>query len=246
MNKHRIGALVAAAALTLTFAGTALGATKVWAGNGYPNETCNSGSETALWIWTGDNPGALTINGNVQSGTWEHKGNGSWHLELTLGAGNYPPTSASLEYTGDSGTLTLSHCDGETTTTTEETTTSDETTTSVETTTTSVETTTSDETTTTTSETTTFETTTTDTTTTVVEAFNVEPAVCRLDDPTSRIQIRRLVGLIALTRPRLLHRRERGHRCRHRVRRRRSGVHRGLPGRPQRDHHRWRGRAVRR
>ena len=33
----------------------------------------------------------------------------------------------------------------------------------------------------------------------MVEAFNVEPAVCRLDDPTSRIQIRRLVGLIALT-----------------------------------------------
>ena len=56
MNKHRIGALVAAATLTLTFAGTAFAATDSWQGNGYPVKSdCNeSEAGTALWIWTGD------------------------------------------------------------------------------------------------------------------------------------------------------------------------------------------------
>src|SRR6478735_9004229 len=148
MNKHRIGALIAAMALTLTFAGTAFATSHPWTGNGYPNETCTGDQTTALWVWTGDSPTSLTINGNVQSGTWTHNGNGSWHFTVTLGAGNWPPSSASVEYTGGSGVLTLSHCDGGTvtTTTTSETTTSDESTTSDETTT-SDESTTSDETT---------------------------------------------------------------------------------------------------
>ena len=154
MNKHRIGALVAAAALTLTFAGTAFASEFPWQGNGYPNETCDGSQETALWIWTGDDPTSLTVNGNLQSGSWEQQGKGSWHFEVALGAGNYPPTSASVEYTGDSGVLTLSHCDGTVTTTTEETTTEE---------TTTDETTTEE---TTTDETTTEETTTTDVTTT--------------------------------------------------------------------------------
>ena len=41
MNKHRIGALVAAVALTLTFASTALASSFTWGHNGYPNATCN-------------------------------------------------------------------------------------------------------------------------------------------------------------------------------------------------------------
>jgi hypothetical protein len=162
MNKHRIGALIAAAALTLTFAGTALATDHPWAGNGYPQQSCNGSPETALWVWTGDSPTSLTINGNVQSGSWSQNGQGSWHFTVTLGAGNFPPTSASVEYTGGSGVLTLSHCDGTVTTTT----TSEVTTTTSESTTTSDETTTTSEETTTTEVTTTSEETTTTSTTT--------------------------------------------------------------------------------
>ena len=47
INKHRIGALIAAAALTLTFAGTAFAATANWAGNGYPiKENCDDAGTT--------------------------------------------------------------------------------------------------------------------------------------------------------------------------------------------------------
>jgi hypothetical protein len=177
MKKSRLGALVAAAALTLTFAGTAFATTQAWGGNGYPQQSCTENSETALWVWTGDNPTSLTINGNVQSGSWVKQGGGSsaYHFEVTLGAGNFPPVTASVEFTGDAGTLTLSHCDGTVTTTTEETTTSSEdtttsseetTTTSDETTTSSEETTTSSEETTTSSEDTTTSSTETETTTT--------------------------------------------------------------------------------
>jgi hypothetical protein len=151
MNKHRIGALIAAAALTLTFAGTALASTFPWGGNGYPNAKCDDNSSVMQWVWTGDSPTSLTINGQVQSGSWAQKGGGAWQFQADINGTNYPPTSASIEYSGDDGTLTLSGCDEHTTTTTtsESTTTSDETTTTEETTTTTEVTTTSEETTTT-------------------------------------------------------------------------------------------------
>ena len=62
MNKHRIGALVAAAALTLTFAGTAFAAEDTWEGQGYPpKEDCEkSDPGEALWIWTGESD---SVNG---------------------------------------------------------------------------------------------------------------------------------------------------------------------------------------
>ena len=158
MNKNRIGALIAAAALTLTFAGTALATTTYnWQGNGYPNAKCDESSTVMQWVWTGDSPSSLTINGQVQqSDTWTQKGGGAWQYQADINGTNYPPTltGTSIEYTGDAGTLTLSGCDEHTTTTTSEETTetTTETTTSQETT---VETTTSQETTTTSQETTT-------------------------------------------------------------------------------------------
>lgn len=89
-----------------------------WGGNGYPNETCDENSETMLWIWTGDaTPTGLTINGEAQSGSWEQKGNGSWHFTATIDGDNFPPeegadkTFVTLSSEGD-GVLTLSHCDG--------------------------------------------------------------------------------------------------------------------------------------
>ena len=143
MNKHRIGALIAAMALTLTFAGSALATTFTWGHNGYPNATCTGSQTSMLWVWTGDSPTGLTINGEAQTGTWSQNGNGGWHFELAISGTNFPPTSASVEFTGDAGVLTLSHCDGTVTTTTSESTTT------TDVTTTSNETTTSDETTTT-------------------------------------------------------------------------------------------------
>jgi len=143
LNKHRIGALIAAMALTLTFAGSALATTFTWGHNGYPNATCTGSQTSMLWVWTGDSPTGLTINGEAQTGTWSQNGNGGWHFELAISGTNFPPTSASVEFTGDAGVLTLSHCDGTVTTTTSESTTT------TDVTTTSNETTTSDETTTT-------------------------------------------------------------------------------------------------
>jgi len=154
MNKHRIGALIAAAALTLTFAGTAFAATENWAGNGYPvKENCDDAAPgTTVWIWTGDSPTGLTVNGVAQPGSWDQAGpNGSWKF-VTDWLGSEPDHDTTfVTFTGEDGVLTITHgCAPETTTTTtsESTTTSDETTTTEETTTTT-ETTTSLETTTT-------------------------------------------------------------------------------------------------
>ena len=152
MNKHRIGALIAAAALTLTFAGTAFAATENWAGNGYPiKENCDDAAAgTTVWIWTGDSPTALTVNGVAQPGTWDQAGpNGSWKF-VTDWLGSEPDHDTTfVTFTGDDGVLTITHgCAPETTTTTTEETTSS--TTTEETTTTTEETsstTTSDETT---------------------------------------------------------------------------------------------------
>jgi hypothetical protein len=138
LNKHRIGALIAAMALTLTFASTALASTFTWGHQGFPNDTCTGSQTSMLWVWAGGGtPTGLTINGEQQTGTWSQNGNGGWHFEVAISGTNFPPTSASVEFTGTEGVLTLSHCDGTvTTTTSESTTTSNETTTSDETTTT--------------------------------------------------------------------------------------------------------------
>ena len=143
MNKHRIGALIAAAALTLTFAVSALATEFTWGGNGYPNATCDENSSVMQWVWTGDSPTSLTINGQVQSGSWAQKGGGAWQFQADINGTNYPPTSASIDYTGDDGTLTLSGCDEHTTTTTTTTTTTAPETSSTTTTTTTTTTTSS-------------------------------------------------------------------------------------------------------
>ncbi len=85
-----------------------------WQGNGYPNETCGDNPGTMLWVWTGDSPTSLTINGEVQTGSWVKQGGGSsaYHFIATVDGTNYPPVTASITYSGNAGTLTLSHCDG--------------------------------------------------------------------------------------------------------------------------------------
>jgi hypothetical protein len=156
MNKHKIGAVIAAAMLVLTFAGTAFAGSLDWNGkNGWPVANgCNQDDTppgSMLWIYTGDSDSAvkLTVNGVEYTGAQQGQGNGSWHI-ITPYFDTKP--SASIVFTGehDAGTLTISHgCPGEVTTTSESTTTSDETTTTEETTTTTEVTTTSEETTTT-------------------------------------------------------------------------------------------------
>ncbi len=111
---RRIIALVSAFALLLGFAGMSLAtppSTYDWEGNGYPNASCDAGSSTALWIWTGDNPSSLTINDHEQTGSWTQMGNGSWHWTITIDGHNFQPTTASITYTGAAGTLVLSGCD---------------------------------------------------------------------------------------------------------------------------------------
>ncbi|HEU0244084.1 MAG TPA: hypothetical protein VFQ75_09280, partial [Candidatus Limnocylindrales bacterium] len=130
MNKHRIGALFAALALTLTFAGTVLATDAAWEGNGYPSASCTADTTgNMLWIWTGDSPTSLTINGHEYTG-WEQQGKGAYHLTIDIDPGtNYPPVEGAttfVTYSGSAGTLTLSGCNESTTTTT---TTSQETTT---------------------------------------------------------------------------------------------------------------------
>ncbi len=113
---RRVVAIVGALALLLSLAGMSLATVPTtspydWQGNGYPNASCDADSTTALWIWTGDSPLSLTINGHEQTGSWTQMGNGSWHFTITIDEFNYPPITASITYTGMVGTLTLSHCD---------------------------------------------------------------------------------------------------------------------------------------
>jgi len=112
--RSKFGALIGAGLLTFAVAGVALASTSDWGGNGFPSDTCarDGSPATMLWIWTGGTPTSLTINGVVQSGSWVQEGNGSWHFTVTVDGSNYPPTSASVDYSGDSGVLTLSHCEG--------------------------------------------------------------------------------------------------------------------------------------
>jgi hypothetical protein len=197
MNKHRIGALIAAAALTLTFAGTAFADSSLqWTGQGVTNGEVNSENcddvdpGELLWIFTdGDATDVyVTVDGNMV-GTAVDKG-GSWHITTPwldpLDPNEYDVV---VHYTGGDAKnpqFTLSHgCPAETTTTTstEETTTSTE-----ETTTSTEETTTSTEETTTSTETTDTETTdteTTDTETTDTETTDTETTDTETTETTS-------------------------------------------------------------
>jgi hypothetical protein len=107
--------MLALAALGPSASSVAAASTNVdWAGNGYPNQSCSVNSSTMLWIWTGDSPTGLTINGQAQTGTWQQQGNGSWHLTVALNGTNYPPTQTDTYVTvsgSTDGVLTLSGCD---------------------------------------------------------------------------------------------------------------------------------------
>ena len=176
MNKHKIGALFAAVALTLTFAGTALAdGTVTWEGNGitdgqFNNEQCDDANPagTMLWVFSpGGNDSVtaaeLTVNGTNYGAM--NQDNGQWKLQIPLiDAGDVD--SASVSFTGSLGNgnalVTISHFCGETETTT---TTTDETTSTTTTDETTSTTTTTDETTSTTTTDETTSTTTTDETT---------------------------------------------------------------------------------
>ncbi|MEI7744945.1 MAG: hypothetical protein WCK58_14500, partial [Chloroflexota bacterium] len=111
MKQHRLGAVIAAAMMVLTFAGVALAGTVNWSGvNGWPvSVNCSdSAPGEILWIYTGDSdsPVVLTMNGKTYTG--EQMGKGAWHI-VTPWPGDKP--SASVAYSGDydSGVLTISH-----------------------------------------------------------------------------------------------------------------------------------------
>ena len=73
----RIIAIISASVLLMGLVGMATATTPStydWQGSGYPNSSCDAESTTALWIWTGDNPLSLTINGHEQTGSWTQMG----------------------------------------------------------------------------------------------------------------------------------------------------------------------------
>ena len=118
MNKHRIGALIAAAALTLTFAGTALAdGTVEWTGNGisagqFNNEQCDAANPAGTMLWVFSPSGndsvtaaELTVNGTNYGAM--NQDNGQWKLRIPLiAAGDVD--SASVSFTGSLGTGTPS------------------------------------------------------------------------------------------------------------------------------------------
>jgi hypothetical protein len=113
--RSKLAAMLGAGVLVLGVAGIAMagnGASNPWNGQGYPSDSCTpTTTGTMLWIFNnGGTPTDLTINGHLQSGTWDAKGGGSFHFTVTIDANNYPPTSASANYTGDNGQLVLSGC----------------------------------------------------------------------------------------------------------------------------------------
>jgi hypothetical protein len=105
-------ALTATGAVFLAFAGGALAQTSyTWnAVNGWPNSSCSqdpaSPPSTMLWIFnphSGAVPMSLTINGELQTGSWTQSGGSDdWHFiaNVDLDLTNYPPTDVSLTYTG--------------------------------------------------------------------------------------------------------------------------------------------------
>src|SRR4051794_19519011 len=181
MKKHRIGALVAAAALTLTFAGSAFAADNsiTWTGqgasNGSPKTNDCDGLKAGELLWiltdgTAENAyvtvdGAGHINGTDVGGSWHFVS--PWLDPLDPGA-----HTVTVHYDGGSdknAQFVLSHgCAAEetTTTTTDETTTEETTTDSTTDETTTDETTTEDTSTESTTDETTTDETTTDSTTT--------------------------------------------------------------------------------
>jgi hypothetical protein len=198
--KRIVITLAAVAALLIGGASPAAAATGTWQGNGYPSATCTASTQgVAQWVWTGDAPTALIVNGQAQSGSWVQSGGGSWKFFMTINAQNWPPTSASITYTGDAGTLTISGCNEQSTPppTPTPTPVPTPTPTPVPTPTpTPVPTPTP---TPVPTPTPTPIVTPTPTPTVVIDQFAVEPAVCRLDDAQSRIRIRLLAGIILLT-----------------------------------------------
>ena len=82
-GRRSLGWLAVASMLALSIigpgTGVALGATEGWAGNGWPvKEDCKDAAPgTTVWIWTGDSPTALTVNGVAQAGSWQQAGGGS-------------------------------------------------------------------------------------------------------------------------------------------------------------------------
>ena len=198
MNKHRIGALVAAAALTLAFAGTAFA-------NDLHQDTPITGTEfdnTEMgcdegWHFvhtktdSGDLPSEITVefqDAGVLHVAGHVNGNSIVMYDVTGAAAGDTLLSASDDISND-GLLNLSHVciPEETTTTTTEETTTDTTTTDVETTT---DTTTSDTTTTdveTTTDTTTTDVVTTDTTTDVVTTDTTTTDVVTTDTTTTDV-----------------------------------------------------------
>ncbi len=131
--RSTLAAMLGAGALVLGVAGMAMADApgNPWNGNGYPSQSCTpTTTGTMLWIFNnGGTPTNLTINGELQTGSWVNEGNGSFHFTATIDGTNYPPTSAVAAYTGDNGQLVLSGCN-EGTTTTSSTTTSSSTTSS--------------------------------------------------------------------------------------------------------------------
>jgi hypothetical protein len=108
--------LATAAALTLVFAGSAFADGSLpW--NGVNGATaCPAGTTgTMLWIFNPHSdavPVDLTVDGVTYTG-WTLSGNGqNWHLTVPI-VGGFPPSSATLTYTGtlgDNPILTISGC----------------------------------------------------------------------------------------------------------------------------------------
>jgi hypothetical protein len=97
--------------LLALFPAAALGATQPWQGNGWPvTENCNDAAPgTTLWIWTGDSPTALTVNGVAQPGSWVQSGNGSWKFVSGWFDAEPDHDTTFVTYTGEAGTLTITH-----------------------------------------------------------------------------------------------------------------------------------------
>ena len=114
---RKLGWLAVASMLALAMIGpgtaVALGSDQTWAGNGWPvKENCKDAAPgTIVWIWTGDNPTALTINGQVQAGTWVQSGGGSssWKFVSTWFDTEPDHATTFVTFTGDDGTLTITH-----------------------------------------------------------------------------------------------------------------------------------------
>jgi hypothetical protein len=120
-----IGAAIALMVGTFAvFAGPASAdGTFTWGHQGFPNASCPTSGpgaivvgDTMLWIFNDNGsavPTSLTINGELQTGSWQQQGGGAYHFTATVDTANFPPVTASVTYTGTLGSntvLTLSGC----------------------------------------------------------------------------------------------------------------------------------------